>query len=405
MPQEEKVESNPEIERLFYDLRFGFLGFDKFWKKLQSLGYQGSRDKIKKWYDQQEINQMNFKQHVTKKNLFRIVAPQLSFQVDLMFVPRSLKGKQEERNKERNAYVFFLAIDVLTRKAFIYEIPNKRQELVMDAYQQFLNDVFNETTAYNGTENEYSRHKPLSITADDGFSFNQFKDYNKENKINIDTQTAKDDHISKGNRLGVIDRLTRTLKNILMRVVYSYRYYSVPELMRLIVQNYNNTPHQSLDNHTPNEVFADKNMRHELYVAGIEHNREVATQDKFSIGDQVRVLEESTAFEKEHPQWSKELYEIVDVIGNKYRVRNMTDSTIPHRAFKFRDLRRVDVVAHHAQDNARDEIRREQREIARETKLEHEEIEEENIIPIIPQDVEKPRRGTRERRAPERLRY
>jgi hypothetical protein len=40
---------------------------------------------------------------------------------------------------------------------------------------------------------------------------------NKENNVKTDTSIAKDEHISQGNKLGIIDRLVRTLKEMIDR--------------------------------------------------------------------------------------------------------------------------------------------------------------------------------------------
>ncbi len=56
-----------------------------------------------------------------------------------------------------------------------------------------------------------------SVEGGNQFSFKAFQEYNKENNIKIDTSMAKDEHISQGNILGIIDRLVRTLKEMIDR--------------------------------------------------------------------------------------------------------------------------------------------------------------------------------------------
>ena len=55
-----------------------------------------------------------------------------------------------------------------------------------------------------------------AIEGDNQFSFKSFLEYNKENNIKVDTSIAKDEHISAhGNKLGIIDRVVRTLKEMI----------------------------------------------------------------------------------------------------------------------------------------------------------------------------------------------
>ena len=47
------------------------------------------------------------------------------------------------------------------------------------------------------------------------FHLDQFKKVCEENNIRLDTSVAKEEHISNGNKLGIIDRLVRTLRQLI----------------------------------------------------------------------------------------------------------------------------------------------------------------------------------------------
>ena len=72
-------------------------------------------------------------------------------------------------------------------------------EDVLDVYEQFIKDV----------------GEPVkSVAGDDFFNNKVVQTFNDELDIQVVTGVAKDDHLTpQGNKLGIIDRLTRTLKN------------------------------------------------------------------------------------------------------------------------------------------------------------------------------------------------
>ena len=73
---------------------------------------------------------------------------------------------------------------------------------VIGAYGLFLDDV--------GSIN--------SVTGDNFFRNRLFETINETNDVKLYTGIAEEDHMTnKGNRLGIIDRLTRTLKNYIQR--------------------------------------------------------------------------------------------------------------------------------------------------------------------------------------------
>ncbi len=50
------------------------------------------------------------------------------------------------------------------------------------------------------------------VEGDGEFDNTTFKKLNEEKGIQVNTSVAKDNHFTSGNKLGIIDRLTRTLK-------------------------------------------------------------------------------------------------------------------------------------------------------------------------------------------------
>ncbi len=53
------------------------------------------------------------------------------------------------------------------------------------------------------------------MEGDNQISYEGFVEYNKDNNIRVDTSIARDEHISQGNKLGILDILVRTLKEMI----------------------------------------------------------------------------------------------------------------------------------------------------------------------------------------------
>ena len=153
------------------------------------------------------------------------------------------------------------------------------------------------------------------------------------------THISINDHISNGDKLGIIDRLTRTIKNILNKYVFSTvdKNYSVNKIMKMIIDNYNDTPHSSLNNNTPNEVFKSHELRQQIFNENKEHNDNINDNLEFKIGDNVRILENKNKFDKEKPRFSKDIYTIVNFLGYKFELQDDPGQSPSQNALRFRD--------------------------------------------------------------------
>ncbi len=53
------------------------------------------------------------------------------------------------------------------------------------------------------------------LEGDNEFSISPIRKFCEDNDIRLDTSVAKEEHISNGNKLGIIDKLVRTLKELI----------------------------------------------------------------------------------------------------------------------------------------------------------------------------------------------
>lgn len=345
------MDNNELLADIFYDPKSGLLAFDKFRAKVKELHPDIKTKEIKSFYENQEINQLAKKSVAKRTKMYKITGPELSFQMDLMFIPKAIKTKEAKKIKAKKEglfptnlfYTFLLCIDILSRKAYVYSTPNKNEGSIMDAYRHFLADVKSDTDSVKDTPNSFFRDKPYAIVTDDGFDFKAFNEFNEDMGIIIDAKTAYNDHITGGDRLGIIDRLVRTVKNVFMKFVYSTKgkQYSVKTVMSNIVDNYNDTIHRSLDGLTPDAVFYNKEARMFIFNENLEHNNNIDATLNFNVGDTVRILNRKEAFSKEKPQFSKELYKVVSHSGYKFYVEDKNKKQLK-RGLKPNEIQKVD---------------------------------------------------------------
>ena len=241
----------------------------------------------------QEINQVNKKQN--KHTNLKITAPPRTYQIDIMYYPVGENFKN-----------VLLIVDIQSRKAWAYVISSTSGENILTAYKKFESevDIIN------------------AIEGDNQFSFKAFQDYNNDKNIRLDTSIAKEEHISShGNKLGIIDRLVRTLKEMIekYRSIVS-KQTSFPEIIDKIINTYNNQPHRTIKT-TPNEMFNDVSKQNFNNHKDKEYNRN-DLKNNISIGVEARILESKGKLEKGSQKYSMDLYKLVGREGNRFIVQD-----------------------------------------------------------------------------------
>jgi hypothetical protein len=199
-----------------------------------------------------------------------------------------------------------LIVDIQSRKAWAYLLSKSTGDNILKAYKKFIDEVgqINSVEGYNQ------------------FSFKGFVDYNNENNIRLDTSIAREEHISNGNKLGIIDRLVRTLKEMITkyRTVIS-KQTSFNDILDKVIYTYNNQPHRTLKS-TPNEMFDNIDKQNFNHDKDKEYNRNVINKNNISIGAEARILESKGKLEKGNQKFSIDLYKLIGREGNRFIVEN-----------------------------------------------------------------------------------
>ena len=193
---------------------------------------------------------------------------------------------------------------------------------IITAYNKFLQEV----DYVNGVE------------GDGEFDNTSFKKLNEEKGIKVNTSVAKDNHFTAGNKLGIIDRLTRTLKENIRKYHSSAGFIgNLQSMIDKVVTLYNDSPHRGIQGKTPNEMWDNIKEQEKRNVLDTMSNDKTFNKLTLGIGDDVRVLENKGKFDKGNAQFSQEIYEIHDRVGYSYKVKD-ADGTVKRRRYKPHEL-------------------------------------------------------------------
>jgi len=216
-----------ELKKIFDESVGGTKAYfiSKVQQKYPNLNKKG----IENFLNSQEVVQVNTK---LKGINLKITAKPRTFQIDIMYyrIGQTLKP-------------FLLLIDIMSRKAFCYPISGyKNMTKIVTAYKKFLSQV----------------DRVEAIEGDSEFASKEFITLNKEKGIRVDTSVAADNHFTTGNKLGIIDRFTRTLKENIKKYRESIgKIGNLPNIIQSIINMYNDSPHRGIKGKTPNQVWND----------------------------------------------------------------------------------------------------------------------------------------------------
>jgi hypothetical protein len=131
--------------------------------------------------------------------------------------------------------------------------------------------------------------------------------------------------------LGIIDRLTRTIKNIIYKNFIVNDNNIWIDKIEEIIETYNNTPNEGILGFKPVDVYEEKEGVQVLLNTYNFERGSGKKENKFKEGDEVRVRLPDDKFKRGfHPKWSSDLEKVdkvngrkVYINGKKYKVVNV----------------------------------------------------------------------------------
>ena len=307
------MDINKTLSDIYYNPKTGFKTGERLLKEARKTLPNISQKQIRAWLNSQEERQIN--KYNNRPIYFKITAPPDYYQMDITFLPQ-LKAK----NKGYSAMLCM--VEIATRKAYVVPLKTKSEGEIAEAINKLVKQL-----------------KPKAITTDNGSEFTNktvqalFK---KNNIIHYKTQPGDKYTLS------IVERFNRTVKNYLRRYFTANNTYEWINVIDDIVENYNNSYQNGIHN-APNEV-TDAEVE-QVRAEAIIHNADAKAKVGIDVGDIVRTKYKKTIFDKENEVFSKGLYEVVEIVGYKYKLKSQESGEVLKTLFGINSLQKVkDVV-------------------------------------------------------------
>ena len=302
---------NNILDNLFYTEKLGIGNKATFIKNVRERHPEIKIKEIQEYLKNQEVNQINTT--VNKKYEYKITAPPRTFQIDIFWWRRG-----------DTLIPILLLVDILSRKAWAYVLTKSKQEKRADVSVKTLQEFQAEVGFIKGLE------------GDNEFSSAAIKKFCEDNNIRLDTSVAKEEHISNGNKLGIIDRLVRTLRELIEKYfdITGHRTDNIKDVIATVIATYNNSSHRTLKNKSPNQVFKDNDDQIARHLNDSAHNQQVYKSVPFESGQKVRILEQKEKFDKGKQKFSKDVYTVDKKEGYKIIVNGTSRKLKPAELLK-----------------------------------------------------------------------
>ena len=302
---------NNILDNLFYKEKLGIGNKATFIKNVRERHPEFKIKDIQEYLKNQEVNQINTT--VNKKYEYKITAPPRTFQIDIFWWRRG-----------DTLIPILLLVDILSRKAWAYVSTKSKQEKRADVSVKTLQEFQAEVGFIKGLE------------GDNEFSSAAIKKFCEDNNIRLDTSVSKEEHISNGNKLGIIDRLVRTLRELIEKYfdITGHRTDNIKDVIATVIATYNSSSHRTLNNKSPNQVFKDNDDQVVRHINDSAHNQQVYKTVPFDDGDKVRILEQKEKFDKGKQKFSKEIYTVDKKEGYKILVNGTSRKLKPAELLK-----------------------------------------------------------------------
>ena len=240
-----------------------------------------------------------------------------------------------------NGYGYILCImDIFSRKAFCYPMKTKSLKDTTPAIKKF----FNESGLH-----QFNKEALVIIISDSDSAFkgdDRDEEQNFQKVLSDNNAVLEHVKLNDHHALGVIDAFAKQLKRILSKEFLENHNTKWVKLLPTIVEQYNETPHSSLDNITPNQAIHDDKSRMHVLHMNIQKGEQNGFNTDLKAGDKVRI-DDTAMFKKgSENRWSDEIYTVASAMGKTVA---MTDGTMHKRD-------KVPLVPHHTVETTKKNV-------------------------------------------------
>jgi hypothetical protein len=269
----------------------GYPAAQRLYDIAKKKGLNVSKAEIVKFISEQQVAQLHAKPVDPKKHQVPITtsAPSRDFQMDLL-------DESAYKHNNRGHNWCFILEDIFNRRIYVQAIKTKSPKDVLPAIEAGFEKL----------------GVPMRISSDDGNEFKGVVGLFLESKgVLLDAKA----HLH--TRLGIIDSLSRFIKNSFSKHFTATRSTNWIDYIPMLVDGYENTPHSSLPKGMSPQEALDPIAS--TLVRDHQHQRIIAAREgkkpmQFVVGDKVRVLKRKALFDKGYlTKYSTEIFTITSI--------------------------------------------------------------------------------------------
>jgi transposase InsO family protein len=294
------------LDNVFYEQDIGTRGLDTFKRQLKKDGIDIGKDKIKFYYDNQEVVQIfKKKPKYVKLNKINIGEPFSKIYIDTMFLTSA------------NITVINI-IDFFTKFALIraFKGGSTSSTKTTEAIKEYIEEV-----------------KKLGYTIGDIYSDNgtefmgEFNKYLSSKGINHIFTAVNDKR-----QTSPVESFNKTVRSLFEKynAIHGFNITKLFSSIKKINNIYNNAYHSSLG-YSPLEIVEDPKKQKE-YLNKWKLKKKTSNTNKLKEGDYIRLPIEKDTFSSLSPNWTKKLYKIVKYNdnSNRYIIEGLKDEYPPN---------------------------------------------------------------------------
>ena len=303
---------------LFIYKKYNRPGAQKLLQLARAEGIQATPKQIKEFLENRTEEQQLKETKNNKKSHGYIVSynPFNRLQLDIFVLK-----KYESSNK---GYGYILCIiDIFSRKVWCYPMKSKSLSDTTPAIKTFFS-----TSGLH----EFNSKALVIIMSDSDSAFkgeNREEEQNFQKVLSSNNAVLEPVKLNDHQALGVIDVFAKNLKRILSKEFLENKNTKWIDILPDIIERYNNTPHSSLDDITPNQAISDPKKRQHIMHLNILKARDNGFVTDLKPGDKVRI-DDTALFKKgSESRWSDEIHVVKEASG---KTVTLTDGTTHKRS-------------------------------------------------------------------------
>ncbi|OHT06761.1 hypothetical protein TRFO_05443 [Tritrichomonas foetus] len=258
----------------------------------------------------------NFPVKSNKKYLLHLIYPEGTYIIDIMF---------------SNEVMYLLLIDFTTRYVYITDLMSKGIKDVIESFDELMTNIKDLRFLRGDAERafmsaEFQKHLAEKYNA-------KYIPMERSKEANGTTSIVHD-------KLGVIDRMTRTLRD--MAYVAGYTDPIPYRVIRKLVDNYNLAPHSFLSKYahkrtSPDDVKKDHHLKLTIWRNVEQHNFMVKNRDGYRLYKNQRVVvynDDKTR--KRRTQLRPEVYTVVREENGNYVLERENGDHVKYSRFRIK---------------------------------------------------------------------